>query len=157
MCADKDLRKDISKKLSTVVNTMYLDIDEMLDFQILNHQNIALKDAGDMLRKMQQTCINRAKEYKNCVMTISNDVFVANDNFKLFKDNVKVFIALSKAYFVARMKKEDMHKLEQQISLFNQINLLVKNNCNYIVDKDAKTIDELCQDIVLILEQKKSH
>ena len=129
----------------------------MVDFEILNHQNISLKDAGDALRNIQQNCINRAKEYRNCIMTISNDMFVANDNFKLFKDDIKIFVALSKAYFVARMQNEDGHKLEQQLSLFNQINLLVKNNCNYIVDKTTKSIDEICEEIVLTLEQKKSH
>ncbi len=157
MCADKDLRKDISKKLATTFNSIYLDVDEMLDFEILKHQNIALGEAGGALRKMQHACITRANEYKNCIITISNDVFVADDNFKLFNDSIKIFVSLSKAYFVARMQKGDQHKLEQQLTLYNQINALVRNNCNYILDKDVKSVNELCQEIILTIEQKKSH
>ena len=157
VCADKDLRKDISKKLATITNSIYLDVDDMLQFELLKHQNVALNEAGAVLRTMQQDCINRANEYKNCIITISNDVFVANDNFKLFNASVKIFISLSKAYFVARMQGKDQHRLEQQLTLFNQVNMLVKNNCNYIIDKDARTIDEICQEIVLVIEQKKSH
>ena len=140
-----------------MLDCIYLDIDDMLYFEILNHQDLELARAGDALRKLQQDCIRRANEYKNCILTMTNDLFVANDNFKLFNENVKIFIALSKSYFIAKSKTDDKHRLDQQLSLFNQVNLLIKNNCNYIIDKDAKTVDEICQDIFLMLKQKKSH
>jgi len=157
VCADKELRKDISKNLATACNCIYLDIDEMLSFEVLNHEDLKLNEAGEVLRKIQKDCINRAKQYKNCIITIPNDIFVANDNFKLFNENIKIFITLSKAYFVARTQHDDKNKLEQQLSLYNQINILIKNNCNYIIDKDIKSIEQICQEILLILEQKKSH
>jgi len=140
-----------------MLDCIYLDIDEMLYFEILNHQDVELSQAGKALREIQQNCIKRANEYKNCILTIPNELFIANDNFKLFNENIKIFIALSKSYFVARAQSNDKYKLEQQLSLFNQVNMFVKNNCNYIIDKEAKSVEQICQDIFLMLKQKKSH
>lgn len=155
VCADKDLRKDLSKALASALKCLYVDIDEFLDYELLNSQDISLEEAHGELRKLEQKSILRASELKDCVMTISHDLFVSNDNFKLINTK-KVFIFLSKAYFVARFSKDDKHKLEQELTLFDGITKLISTNCDLVIEKGAKSIDELCKEIIEHLKQSKA-
>jgi len=157
VCADKDLRKDLSKVLGLELGRLYLDVDELLDYEVLKYQHLTLSQAGEALHKIQHDCINRALEFKNCIITISHDLFVSNDNFDLTRDLTKVFVKLSKSYLVAKIKKEDKYKLDQELSLFEQINALIIDNCDIVIEKGAKANSDLCKEIINELEQKKSH
>lgn len=157
VCVDKELRKDLSKAMATQLKCLYLDVDDLLNFEILNQENTSLKEANNYLQAMESKCINRALEYKNCIITISHELFVSNDNFNLIKDVKKIFIFLSKAYFVARTNKNDRHKLEQELCLFDEISFLIKSNCDIVIEKGIKTIEQLSQEIIENLQQKNSH
>lgn len=149
VCADKDFRKDLSKALASELKCLYLDADELLDFEILNRQEIKLNQASDALQQMELDTLKRIAEFKNCIITISNDLFVSNDNFQHIKDVVKVYVELSKAHLVAKSNKQEMYKLEQQLVIYDEINRLIKANCDFCVIKDIKTIEQLCQEIIV--------
>lgn len=157
VCIDKELRKDLSKAIAKCLNYLYLDVEELLDLELLNHKEVALNEASEFLQSLERKCINRAMEFKDCVITISNDLFVSNDNFNLIKNVKKVFVFLSKAYFVARFKKEDKFRLEQELCLFDEISFLISSNCDLVVEKGIKSIEQLAQEIIEDLQQKNSH
>ena len=142
------LRKDLSKALSAELNFLYIDIDEVLDFEILNQQDVNIEDAKNVLRDLEQKSINRALEFNNCVITMSRDLFVANNNFLLINNCTKIFIYLPKGYFVARNNVGDANKLEQELLLFDKINKLVEINCDIMIDKDIKSVDDTCNEII---------
>lgn len=148
VCADKELRKDISKVLARELNFLYVDVDDILDFELLNNQDVTLTEAKDVLQKLERKCFDRVMGFNNCVVTVSRDLFLSNNNFKLMNDYIKVFVLLSKAYFVARTKTEDFHKLEQELVLFDKINKLIEINCNIIIEKEIKSIEEIGEEII---------
>lgn len=143
MCADKDLRKDLSRVLGAELNFLYVDVDDVLDFELLNQKDITLSKANDVLKQLERKSIDRVLGFKNCIITMSRDLFISNDNLKLFKDIKKVFVSLSKSYFVARFKGDDKYKLEHELILFDKINKLISINCDIVVDKDIKSLEEL--------------
>lgn len=153
MCPDKDLRKDLSKVLAKELKCLYLDADELLDFEILNRQEVALSEAREALRNMESETLKRVCGFKNCVITISHSLFVANDNFDLLKNLKKINLVLSKGYIIAKTKKEDKYRLEQELYLYDQINKLVSANCDVTIEKDAKPLIELCQKIIFELNK----
>ncbi len=153
VCPDKDLRKDLSKALAKELKCLYLDADELLDFEILNRQDIALTEARDALHEMETETLRRVTGFKNCIITISHSLFVANDNFDLLKDLRRVNIVLPKSYLIAKTRKEDKYKLEQELCLYNQINGLVSVNCDVTIEKDVISIPELCQKIIFELNK----
>lgn len=153
VCPDKDLRKDLSKALSKELKCLYLDADELLDFEILNRQDIALTEARDALHEMEAETLRRVTGFKNCIITISHSLFVANDNFDLLKDLRRVNIVLPKSYLIAKTRKEDKYKLEQELCLYNQINALVSANCDVTIEKDVISIPEMCQKIIFELNK----
>ena len=146
VCVDKDLRKDVSKMLATDLKCICLDVNELLNYELLNAQDIPLSQASTEMRNMEQKAIKRALEYKNCIITISHDLFVANDNFKLFDIN-KIYIHLPTAYLVAKSKRTNKQQIEQNLSLYHQIGEFVKSKCDFVVDKGIKTIQEIGKEI----------
>ena len=148
MCADKELRKDLSRVLATELKFLYVDVDEVLDFEILNQQDVKLAEAKDVLKNLERKSIDRVLNFDNCIITISRDLFVSNDNFLLMKNCKKVFLPLPKAYFVARNNGGDVYKLEQELAMFDHINKLVSVNCDIIIDKKIQSIQELTKQII---------
>jgi len=153
VCADKNLRKEISKTLATELKFLYVDVDEILDFEILNKQDTTIIEAGDVMKNLETKSIDRALKFKDCVITCSRDLFVANDNFKKFDKHNKIFVKLSKAYFVARFNSKDRNRLEQELLMFDSVNKLVEVNCNFAIEREAKTIEQIKDDIINILKK----
>ena len=149
VCADKNLRKDLSRALASELKCLYLDADELLDFEIVNRQEIKLSEAAGALNQMELDTLKRIAEFKNCVITISDELFVSNDNFEHIKDVVKVYIELSKSYMVSKSAPKELYKLEQKLSVYEEINNLIKANCNFSISKDIKSVEQLCQEIIL--------
>ena len=146
VCADKDLRKDLSKSLASKLKCLYLDIDELVDIEILNRQDVKLSEAQDFMHEIEFKSINRAMAFENCITTISHSMYVGNDNFKLFNNVYKIYVKLSKSYFIAKSSQVD--KLEQELCLFEQIDKLITNNSDIVVEKEAKSISQLCVEII---------
>ena len=142
------LRKDLSKVLSNELDFLYIDVDEVLDFEMLNQQDINIEDAKNVLRDLEKKSINRALGFNNCVITMSRDLFIANNNFLSINNCKKIVIYLPKSYFVARNNIGDINRLEQELLLFDKINKLVEINCDIMVDMGVKSIDEVCNEII---------
>ena len=103
VCLDKVLRHDIIRVLSKELGFLYADIDEILEYEMLNNSSTSLHEASDRLNYLEQSSINRALSFNKCVLGVSKEVFVSNDNFEMFR-MPKVFIALSKAHLIAKSK-----------------------------------------------------
>ncbi|MFQ6724343.1 MAG: hypothetical protein ACLRFE_03320 [Clostridia bacterium] len=149
VCVDADLRKGVSKALASKLGYVYVDIDDVLNFELLNNQSVALTDAAKLLRELQRKSIERVLTFSKCIVTMSNDLFIANNNFMLFNEYKKIFLFLPKAYFVARGKNEDKYRMEQDLLMFDKLNKIVSLNCDICIDKSVKTLDEISNEIIL--------
>ena len=151
VCLDKVLRQDIIRVLSKELGFLYADIDEILEFEILNNSSAPLAEANNKLMELEQSSINRALQFNKCVLGVSKELFVSNDNFEMFK-MPRVFVLLSKAHLIAR-SKWDANKLEQELLMFDKVDSLVKQNCDIVVDKGAKSVEDICKEIVSQLKK----
>ena len=67
-----DKRKLIAQLLADKLSFIYLDIDELIDYQLVNKKNLAL--AGrDYFDKIQYSCIRQATDCVNTVATLSTE------------------------------------------------------------------------------------
>lgn len=148
VCADKGLRKDLSKALASELGFLYVDVDEVVDFDILNMSDTALSTAKQELDELEKKSIKRVLDFNNCIITISRDLFIANNNFTLFEQCKKIFVVLPKAYFVAKYSNCDMGKLEQELLMCDKINKLTKTYSDMTIDKSVKTTDDMMKEIL---------
>jgi len=147
VCSDKELRKDLSKSLASELKFLYVDVDEVLDFEMLNNSQVNLTQANEVMKMLERKSINRVLGFKDCIVTMSRDLFVSNNNFALMKDYFKVFISLSKSYFIAKNSK-DMYKLEQELLMMDKINQLVGLNCHITIEKNIQSVQQLSYEII---------
>lgn len=148
VCADKLLRQELSKVVATKLKYLYVDIDEILDYQLLNNQNITLVEAGEALKQFEIKSINRALQFDGCVMTMSRNLFVSNENFKRFDGTIKAFLKLPKAHLLANAKTKDVNTLEQELLLFDKINNLISINCNITLECNTTDVNQIGDEIV---------
>jgi shikimate kinase len=157
VCADKELRKDLSKILANKLNYLYLDINDMVDYAVLLNVDSNLNEAGNILRSVESDSIKRAMGYEDCIITMSNDLFVANDNFKLLKCEHKVHLKLPKGYLISKIKKDDKYKLEQELIMYNQVNNLIGLRCDVVINKEVKSLQEISNEVIISLNKKAKH
>ena len=146
VCADKNLRQDMSKVLSRELGFLYADIDEILDYELLNSNIASIAEAGTIMTELELKSIKRALEFDKCVLTMSSGLFVSNANFRLLNMS-KIFVTLPKSYLVAKFKA-DSRRLEQELLLYDKINKLISINCDIVVDRGAVDIEDMCYEIL---------
>ncbi len=147
VCADKQLRKDVAKVLGKELNFLYVDIEDMLGYEVLKQQEVSLTEAKVKMQQLEKNIIKRALEFKNCIVTISRDLFVSNDNFLMLSNTKKIFINLSKSHFVVRSKIDDKYRIEQELLMYDKINKLITINCDMVIEKEMLTIEEMINEI----------
>lgn len=146
VCLDKRLRKDLSLLLSKELNKIYLDVDELLDLELLNYPEISLTEAGEKLVVLEQKCINRALSYENCIITISTDMFISSNNFRLLKNLFKIFIQIPKSRILTI--GNNRHSINQELLLYDEINSVVAKNCDETINSSNKLVQLIFKEII---------
>lgn len=149
ICADKTLRNDIAKKIAGKLNNMLsADIQDVVDFELLNHPEIGLNEAGEFLKTTERKAILKSLQYKNTILTLPCKMFVANDNFELFADRIKVYIRLPKRYLISKLNNENRAEIEQELLLFDQMDDYITRLTHYAIDSELKSVDDIAEDIL---------
>lgn len=148
VCADKTLRDDIALQLAGKLNMLSADIQDVVDFELLSHPEISLGEAGEFLKTTERRAILKSLAYKNTILCLSHKMFVANDNFELFADRIKVYIKLPKRYLISKLNDENKAEIEQELLLFDQMDEFVTRLTNYTINSELKSVDDIVTEIL---------
>lgn len=140
VCYDKKMLKTISQVVAKSIKMQYVDADRCLDLDLVENKNTTLNEAGAELRYAEERLIDDILTLQNCVVSMSPSIFISNDNFKEFKEFYKVYIHIDKNILTI---KGDKHKIKQEMLLFEQISMFLKENCNFTIDAGRRTINDL--------------
>lgn len=155
MCLNDFLRKDIAKSFAKKNKMLYLDIDELLDFELLDRKVVALKCGDEYLKKLEKECLERVAEYENCVFSLSCDLFLANNNFDLLQDTKIVYLEthLENVNLNSIKSRSEREKTIQNLEISHYLNEFLKNLVKIsILDADKMDNESL---IDLINEKLK--
>lgn len=150
VCLNDFLRKEAGKELAKINKMFYLDIDEMLDFELISRSQVSIKCGDEYLHKLEQDCIKRVAEYENCVYSISPDMFLANDNKVYLKDTSVVYLNTDMHNIdVSKIRnKNEKIKIMQDMEVFDNINGFLIATCPYVVeDADMKSLKDIVVEI----------
>lgn len=128
----------------------YLDVDELVDFELISRKQVSLKCGDVFLKKLEKECISRVAEYENCVFSISVDLYLANDNNILLEDCNVVYLSTEIHNIdISKIKnKQEKIKLQQAMDINNNINeFLIKTTNNVIENADIKSIEDIVLEI----------
>lgn len=150
ICMNDFLRKETGKEFAKFDNMHYLDVDELIDFELISRRQVSLKCGDEFLNKLERECVARVAEYQNCVYSISPDLFLANDN-KIYLENSYIIYLSTDMHNidVSKIKnKSERMKIMQDMEVFDNINGFLTNTCPYVIQEaDMKSIKELVEEI----------
>lgn len=152
ICLNDYLRKETAKLLAKSKKMHYLDIDELVDFELINRKQVSIKCGDVFLKKVERECVSRAMEYESCVFSISVDLYLANDNSVLL-DGCKIVYLSTEMHSIdlatIKNKKEKL-KLQQALDINNSINDFLVRTSKYVVENaDIKSVEDVVEEIKL--------
>lgn len=150
ICLNDYLRKETAKQLANAKKMHYLDVDELVDFELISRKQVALQCGDVFLKKIERECISRVMEYESCVFSISVDLYLANDNSVMLNDCKIVYLSTEMhSIDLSTVKnKNERLKLQQAMDINNNINEFLIKTSKYVVENaDMKTIEDIVNEI----------
>lgn len=150
ICLNDYLRKETAKLLAESKKMHYLDIDELVDFELINRKQVALKCGDAFLKKVERECIARVMEYESCVFSLSVDLYLANDNSVMLNDCKIVYLSteMHKIDLTTVKNKQEKMKLQQAMDINNNINEFLIKTSKYVVENaDIKSIEDIVTEV----------
>lgn len=145
--SNKNLRKDLSKLIAGDTKMLNIDADELLDFELVNTRNMSIREVGATLKQLENEYVTRVSKFKNCIITMSDKLFLADDHFKLLKDLKKIYLQTPPQTPSKNAKKEELYRIEQELLIYNEINDLLTSICDIVVKADDK-LPKISQQII---------
>lgn len=155
VCLNDFLRKETGKEVAKAIDMHYLDVDELLDFELISRNYVSVKCGDEFLNKLEQECVQRVAEYENCVYSISADLFLANNN-RMYLENSYIIYLNTDMHNIDLSKiknKNERVRLMQEMEVFENINGFLVATCPYIIeDADMKGIKDIVDEIKVIVK-----
>lgn len=123
---DKKFVFNLAKKLAEVFTLNHVDIDESFELDLLFENNGNLLNNDLILENKETLIIKKNSQKKNVFISISDDTFLANEHYKNFHNNVKIYI-----------KNKENSRLKQKIQNF------IESLCDYTINQEYININEL--------------
>lgn len=155
VCLNDFIRKETGKEFAKNNNMHYLDVDELIDFELISRRQVSLKCGDEFLNRLERECIERVAEYENCVYSISPDLFLANDN-KVYLENSYIIYLNTDLHSIDISKirnKNERVKVQQEMEVFDNINGFLVATCPYVIhNADMKSIKDIVSEIRVIVK-----
>lgn len=127
--------KEIATKLATDFDLYFADVNDILDYNLFNAGEIEKNCGVDYLNKLKRKTIKEIGSYENTLISISNNLFVADNNAKnLNKYGTVVFLNYSKPaiekYIKSLSKQEEKNQFNVMMLAYNEIMAICLENCD---------------------------
>lgn len=140
----------ISSRLAEKLNFYYLDVDNLLDYSLMDRIKMNEVCGAKYLDEQEKKVIKSLNDYEKTVMSIKIDTFIANLKF-ISSDNIKVYASFNKSNLkdVNQLLKPEF---ETEIVLneltFNEEDKFLKKNCDIVINCDINNIDACLEELI---------
>lgn len=144
VCFVEDFNKAISKMISDHLDLYYADVNDYLEFNMVNASEVISKCGVDYLEKLENDCVSSVASFENALISIEPRLYIKQKNAQaLAKSSVVVYIKLDKKIFenyTAKLKKNKKEELQALSIVFEDYDKLCVNNCDIVVE--VKSLNE---------------
>lgn len=126
----KNLTNKVSQNLATKLDMFYLDVDELVEYELMNQAYIEEQCGREYLLKLQRKCVKRTLTFENSLLTMNYSLLNDDIVLKNVKDKcLVVFIELSKENYIKKEKYDKKNKLKNILEtyIYDERNLICKN------------------------------
>ena len=131
---EEQFNKKLSKKLSGELCMQYVNVRELVEYELVDKDGVLEKGGIDYYKKCERRALKRAASFENTVIDVSYNFFT--NNFGVFENSaIKLYIRFPKE--LLGLKKNDL----SEISFEDRDNWLVKCSDFVILNtkKDIKS------------------
>ena len=127
---------------------MYINIDELVDYQLVNKQNLQ-KIGRDYFEKVQKGCVMQACECVNSIITISTDLYLFSNFAEILSKFYVIFVNFTKNDYLSAIEKspkERQIELKNRAVLFDEINAQMRKYANCVINYSTndEVVDKIC-------------
>ncbi|MGN1223347.1 MAG: shikimate kinase [Christensenellales bacterium] len=135
---NKRYRKNIAKKLANTLQMFYLDINELVKYELFDVKKVIKLSGLDYFSNEETKIVKSVSKYENTLCTLDLDTFFNNDNYKYLKEkNLIIFLKLNYDDFKLQLEKERLNnKYENllELKVFDERNKVLEKLCDIVVD-----------------------
>lgn len=100
-------KKEIAKKLAEKLGMFYVDVNEMIKYDLLNINQVISVAGIDYYNKVESKTVASISTFENALITVENDTFFNNDNYKILKEkSLFIYLRLDFESFKKQLDKE---------------------------------------------------
>lgn len=150
--------KQIATKLATDFDLYLADVNDILEYNLFNAGEIEKNCGLEYLNKLKRKTIKEIGTYENTLISISNNLFVADNNVKnLNKYATIVFINFSKPviekYINSLTTQEEKNQFEVMMLAYEEIKTVCLENCDIEIPVNKLEFDSNYKKIKKIIDK----
>lgn len=139
---DYSFIKSLAIKLADYFDMHYLDVQDLLEYSLMDRENMKLKCGEDYVEKEEQKIANSVREYENTIINFPYSLYIKNNNHIYLNDSsITIYIKMSSnLLYNLNSKKEYSEQILVEIITQKELDELIEEKTNICVD--IKSIDE---------------
>jgi len=165
ICLLPNYSKNISKLLGEKLDMFFVNVEEMLEFELGDVEHILSvlgdKDAKKFMRETETKVIKRIASFDNTIISINPMTLFSNRNFdRINKTSYVIYLQISPKYFKARaeLSEDDIDEKLLNIAFTERDKIYVDKsdmvvNCSTL--KEKKAVKKLLSTINKFFKQNK--
>lgn len=127
----------------------FLDVDELLEYELAEKDEIILKCGEEHYKQLEQKTIKSASTFENTVAVINYDMFCADGNYKFFLKTAYIFyIELPKQYFENHADENIINKIA-----YEDRSKKLESICNFKISLKGKHHNKAVNQIIKYLKE----
>ena len=139
---DYDFTKAVAIKLANYFDMHYLDIQGLIEYSLMDKENMKLKCGLEYVEREEQKIATSARNYENAVINFPYDLFMKNGNsINLNDTSITIFIKINdNLLYNLNSKKDGEKKLVVELITQNELSEILEKKTEAVVE--IKSIDE---------------
>lgn len=153
ICLLDNYSKHVAKLLSEKLEMFYVDVDEMVEFELGDEEHV-VKTLGDTagqkyIQKCEDKVVSNVSTFENTIISLDPTTMFSEDNFKIiFNTSYIIYLQIAPKFFEARAKYSgDTIDKELTDICFTDRDKLYVNKSDIVLNcsayKEEKTVKKL--------------
>lgn len=143
--------KEIAKKLSDKLEMFFADIDELIEFDLIDSTKTEKICGREYLLKIEKNKVKTCCSYENTLLTMGYSILNNESNIEAVRNScLLIYLKLSHEKYYKLMNKKDKSKSSIQLDneLFDDRDFICTNICDIIIRCDNLKISDILNSLL---------
>lgn len=138
-----DFTKKIAKALADELEMFYADVNELLQFDLIDINEAQKKSGKNYILKLETSKVKTVSTYENTVFTLNYSSLINNNNYEYVKENsLIIYLKLGEKTFLKVLENQNLTKNQKHLQavVFKDRDKLCNKICDIKIS--VRSLDE---------------